>query len=115
MKQASYLVAALLALCVALAAGPAFAQTGDEPKLTPIKEVWDLPAETPVAVEGYITKGLAPNKYILDKDGDQVRVNIDSDAWGGDPTDDKQLIVVYGETSKRGRTVEIEVTKVERK
>lgn len=115
MKQAFSLIAILFALSVVFSVPAAFAQDGAEPTPIPIKEAWDLPNKTPVAVEGYIIKSLGPEKYILAKDGVEIRVKIDSDAWGGDPTGEKDLIIVYGEMYKHGNAKEIEVTKVERK
>lgn len=115
MKQVFSLIVVLFALSVMFGVPAAFAQDGAEPAPVPIKEAWELPNKAPVAVEGYIIKSLGPHKYILAKDGVEIRVKIDSDAWGGDPTGEKDLVIVYGEMSKRGNTKEIEVSKVERK
>ncbi len=115
MKQAFRLIAALFVFCVAFSV-PAFAEGDAEPAPIPIKEALELPDKSPVALEGYIVKSLAPHKYILAQDdGEQVRVKIDADAWGGEPTGEKDLIVVYGEFTKHGNSREIEVDKVVRK
>ena len=115
MKNSYYLAAAFTAFCLVFSTTAALAQTGAEPALIPIKAAWDLPDKAPVAVEGYITKNLAPHKYILAKDGEEIRVNITSQVWGGDPTDEKQLIAVYGEIKVHGISKEIEVDNVVRK
>ena len=117
MRRAYYLAAAFFAFCLVFNTAAALAQTGADPAPIPIKAAWDLPDKAPVAVEGYITKSLAPHKYILAKDGEEIRVNVTDKVWGGDPTDEKQLIVVYGEIKVHGVTKEreIEASKIVRK
>lgn len=118
MKHASYFLAALFAIFVVFAVPAAFAQEGDgaaTAKVIPIKEAWNLANKAPVAVEGYITKSLGPGKYTLENEGAFIRVKIDKDTWGGEPTGEKDLITVYGTVLKRGNSTEIEVEKVVRK
>lgn len=115
MKRTSYFIAALLAACMVFSAAAAFAQTGAEPKPMAIKEVWDLPAKTPVVVEGYIIRDLGPGKYALSQGSDQIGVMISDTVWGGDPSGPKDLIVVHGQIVKDGRLAEIEATKIDRK
>lgn len=115
MKRTSYFIAALFAVCMVLGAAAAFAQTGTDPKPMAIKEVWDLPAKTPVVVEGYIVKDLGPGKYALSQGPDQIGVKISDKVWDGDPTGPKDLIVVHGQVIKDGRLAEIEAAKIDRK
>ena len=114
MRRTSYFIAALLAVCLVFGASAAFAQTAD-PKPMTIKEVWDLPANTQVVVEGNIIKDLGPGKYALAQGSDEIGVKISDEAWGGKPTGEKDLVVVHGKTVKDGRMVEIEASKIERK
>ena len=119
MRQTSYFIAALLAVCLVFGASAAFAQGGAEPKPMTVKEVWDLPANTPVVVEGYIIKDLGPGKYALsqsqEQGSDEIGVKISDEAWGGKPTGEKDPVVVHGKTIKDGRLIEIEASSIERK
>ena len=114
MRQTSYFIAALLAVCLVFGASAAFAQSAD-PKPITIKEVWTLPANTQVVVEGYIIRDLGPGKYALAQGSDEIGVKISDEAWGGSPTGAKDPVVVHGKTIKDGRMMEIEASKVERK
>ena len=114
MRQTPYFIAALLAVCLVFGAAAAFAQSAD-PKPVTIKEVWDLPANTPVVVEGNIIKDLGPGKYALAQGSEEIGVKISDAVWGGDPTGPKDLVVIHGKTVKDGRMMEIEAGRVERK
>ena len=114
MRRTSYFIAALLTLCLVFGASAAFAQTAD-PKPMTIKEVWDLPNNTQVVVEGNIIKDLGPGKYALAQGSDEIGVKISDEVWGGKPTGEKDLVVVHGKTVKDGRMMEIEASKIERK
>ena len=114
MRRTSYFITALLAVCLIFVLSSAFAQNAD-PKPMTIKEVWDLPTDTPVVVEGNIIKDLGPGKYALAQGSEEIGVKISDEVWGGDPTGPKDVVVVHGKTVKDGRMMEIEASKVERK
>ena len=61
MKQTFYLAAALFALCLALAAGPAFAQDGGDQKIMTIQEVRGTDNGSEVTFKGKITKSFDRN------------------------------------------------------
>ena len=114
MKQASYFVAALFALGVALAAGPAFAQDGGDQKIMTIQEVRDADNGSEVTFKGKITKELGAGKVALEDETGPIRAKVDKDLWpGGKRPDDGTEVIISGKLTKRGNSVEIEASKVE--
>ena len=115
MKQTSYIVAALFALCLALAAPAAFAQDSGsaDQKIMTIQEVRDMDNGAAVTVQAEITKGLGAGKFALEDSTGPIKVKIDKDLWpDGKPARDGALITVSGTLHKRGNLVEIEAEKV---
>ena len=114
MKQASYLVAALFALCVALAAGPAFAQDGGDQKIMTIQEVRGTDNGSEVTFKGKITKELGAGKIGLEDETGPIRAKVEKDLWpGGKRPDDGTEVIISGKLAKRGNSVEVEASKVE--
>ena len=114
MKQASYLVAALFALCVALAAGPAFAQDGGDQKIMTIQEVRDADSGSEVTFKGKITKELGAGKGAWEDETGPIRAKVDKSLWpGGKRPDDGTEVIISGTLAKRGNLVEVEASKVE--
>lgn len=117
MKQKYYLVTALFALCLALAAPAAFAQgdesaAGDQPVLT-IQDAKALDSGAEIAIKVIVTKGLGAGKVAVEDDTGAMRAKVDKDLWpDGKPVRDGTEVTIYGTLYKRGNMAEITATKV---
>ena len=116
MKQTSYLIAALFALCLALAAPTAFAQDSGstDQKIMTIQEVRDNAANgDKVTIQAQITKGLGAGKVALEDPTGPIKAKIDKSLWpDGKPAGDGALITITGTLVKRGNLVEIQAEAV---
>lgn len=115
MKQKFYLIAALFALCMALAAPTAFAQDSGstDQKIMTIQEVRDMDNGAAVTVQAKITRGLGAGKFALEDSTGPIKAKIDKSLWpDGKPARDGALITVSGTLLKRGNLVEIEAETV---
>ena len=115
MKQTSYFIAALLALCLALAAPTAFAQDSGaaDQKIMTIREVRDMDNGAKVTVQAQISKGLGAGKFALEDPTGPIKTKIDKSLWpDGKPAGDGVTITVSGTLLKRGNLVEIEAETV---
>ena len=116
MKQTYYFMAALFALCLALAAPAAFAQEGEsggEQQIMTIKEAKALDNGAEIAIMVIVTKGLGAGKVAVEDETGAMRAKVDKDMWpDGKPVRDGTEVTIYGTLYKRGNLAEIEATKV---
>ena len=117
MKQTYYLMTALFALCLALAAPDVFAQgdesgAGDQTIMT-IQEAKAQDNGAEIAIRVVVTKGLGAGKVAVEDDTGVMRAKVDKSLWpDGKPVRDGSAVTIYGTLSKRGTSAEIEATKV---
>ena len=117
MKRTYYLMAALFALCLALAAPAAFAQddesgAGDQPIMT-IQEAKAQDNGAEIAIRVVVTRGLGAGKVAVEDDTGVMRPKVDKSLWpDGKPVRDGTAVIIYGTLSKRGNSAEIDATKV---
>ena len=116
MKQTYYLMAALFALCLALAAPAAFAQEGEsggEQQIMTVKEAKALDNGAEIAIKVVVTRGLGAGKVAVEDDTGTMRAKVDKSLWpDGKPVRDGTPVTIYGTLSKRGNMAEIEAAKV---
>lgn len=117
MKQKYYFVAALFALCLALAAPAAFAQDGEsaagDQKILTIQEAKALASGAEIAIKVVVTKGLGAGKVAVEDDSGAMRAKVDKSLWpDGKPVRDGTHVTIYGTLYKRGNLAEIEAVKV---
>ena len=116
MKQTYYFMAALFALCLALAAPAAFAQEGEcggEQQIMTIKEAKALDNGAEIAIKVIVTKRLGTGKAAAEDETGAMRAKVDKDMWpDGKPVRDGTEVTIYGTLYKRGNLAEIEATKV---
>ena len=115
-KALHWIMAALIALCLALAAPAAFAQEGEsggEQQIMTIKEAKALDNGAEIAIKVIVTKGLGAGKVAVEDETGAMRAKVDKDMWpDGKPVRDGTEVTIYGTLYKRGNLAEIEATKV---
>ncbi|MBR1605198.1 MAG: NirD/YgiW/YdeI family stress tolerance protein [Alphaproteobacteria bacterium] len=86
------------------------AQNMQQPAVMTIEQVQTLGDDVPVVMEGMITQAMGDEMYTFqDANGNTIMVEIDDEDWGGLKPDPNTMVVITGETDKKGNIVEIDV------
>ncbi len=75
-----------------------------------VEQVQTLGDDVPVMMEGMITQAMGDEMYTFqDPAGNTIMVEIDDEDWNGLKPNPNDMVVITGETDKKGNTVEIDV------
>lgn len=90
------------------------AQYSGETQVHTISEIMEMPDDTHIIAEGYITRRLGDEEYLFTDDSGEIRVEIDDDLWRGREVDGETKLRIFGEFDKKWlRSSEIEVDRFE--
>ena len=75
-----------------------------------VEQVQTLGDDVPVMMEGMITQAMGDEMYTFqDPAGNTIMVEIDDEDWNGLKPNPNDMVVITGETDKKGNVVEIDV------
>ena len=75
-----------------------------------VEQVQTLGDDVPVMMEGMITQAMGNEMYTFqDPAGNTIMVEIDDEDWNGLKPNPNDMVVITGETDKKGNVVEIDV------
>lgn len=83
--------------------------------ISTITEVLVMENDTPVKVEGKLTKQVKGNKYQLEDSTGMIVVEIDEEDWNGNVITEQDTVIIYGEVDKDKNKTEIEAKSVNKK
>lgn len=86
------------------------AQNMPEMAVMTVEQVQTLGDDAPVVMEGMITQAMGDEMYTFqDPSGNTIMVEIDDEDWNGLKPDPNAMVIITGETDKKGNIVEIDV------
>lgn len=95
------------------AAQPAMQQASQnmpEMAIMTVEQVQTLGDDAPVVMEGMITQAMGDEMYTFqDQSGNTIMVEIDDEDWNGLKPNPNDMVIITGETDKKGNIVEIDV------
>ena len=78
--------------------------------LMTIEQVQTLGDDTPVMLEGMIVQSMGDEMYTFqDAAGNTIMVEINNESWNGLKPNPNDMVIITGETDKKGNIVEIDV------
>lgn len=90
------------------------AQYSGDSQVHTIAEIMEMPDDTHVIAEGYITRRVGDEEYMFEDDSGEIQIEIDDDLWRGREVDGETRVRIFGELEKRWlRSSEIEVDRFE--
>jgi uncharacterized protein (TIGR00156 family) len=102
-------------ILLALAGLTASAQEGySGPGLDPltVEEAKNLRDDSPVLLQGKITRFLGDEKYLFSDDSGTITIEIEHRLWKGLSVNQDDLVEIIGEVDKDFRKIEIEVDSI---
>ena len=105
----------LISTCVAtlLSAGICSAEFIGTSTITTVSEALNLNDDTPVTLEGKITRHLRKDKYLFADDTGTVTVEIEHKDWNGTDVKPTDIVRIRGEMDKDWYDTKIDVDSVE--
>lgn len=83
--------------------------------VTTVKDVYLLPDETPVELEGKILTSLGDEKYTFTDDTGTIVIEIDDDELDNITVTPEDKVHLFGELDKNSSRTEIDVKKIEKR
>ena len=88
--------------------------TGPSLVVITVEQAKELPDETPVVLQGKITKSLGDDDYTFEDETGTIRIEIDDDVWKGVFVDENDLVEIRGEIDKEFLRVRISVDSIKK-
>ena len=86
------------------------AQNMPDMAIMTVEQVQTLGDDAPVVMEGMITQAMGDEMYTFqDPSGNTIMVEIDDEDWNGLKPNPNDMVIITGETDKKGNIVEIDV------
>lgn len=84
-----------------------------QPTYWSVMEVVSLPDNSPVTMQGKITKNMGDNIYVFEDSSGTIMLEIDEEDWNGKTVRVDDIVTVYGNVDKGSDYTEIDVTSIE--
>lgn len=110
----------VLALLGVIAAVPGFAASNNMNNnnmmtVVSVREVRDMPDDSPVIIRGYMLRQNGENSYVFQDDTGTINLEIEEEDWGGQTFSPNDFVEVWGEVDKNGMSVtEVDVSAIKK-
>ncbi|MCL2007562.1 MAG: NirD/YgiW/YdeI family stress tolerance protein [Treponema sp.] len=86
--------------------------TGPNANITTVAQALNLPDDTPVIMQGRITKFLGNERYTFTDSTGSITVEIERRVWGSLTVGPDDLVEIFGEIDRDRNRIEVEVDRI---